>query len=231
MIPAEASHSDAPAKKGGITPARAGKRQQERPERGLSGDHPRACGEKNATWVMVFSTPGSPPRVRGKVAVFEPFSQSSGITPARAGKSLLRCRIILRGRDHPRACGEKSGDRRRETGRSGSPPRVRGKEVLNISVDTLDGITPARAGKRDISQNGQRVRRDHPRACGEKHRRRGGRAPSQGSPPRVRGKVGVGHLSRFKTGITPARAGKSPKLRRPRQKYGDHPRACGEKPD
>ena len=70
---------------------------------------------------------------------------------------------------------------------------------------------------------------DHPRVCGEKNGNYDTQACGGGSPPRMRGKGGLGQNARFKARITPAYAGKrhSPCMRGtcPR----DHPRVCGEK--
>ena len=71
--------------------------------------------------------------------------------------------------------------------------------------------------------------RDHPRVCGEKASYVPAGGYRQGSPPRVRGKVGsklsVDHGLR----ITPACAGKS-RMFSPRSAASwDHPRVCGEK--
>ena len=65
--------------------------------------------------------------------------------------------------------------------------------------------------------------------CGEK--RRNSRDPEvwQGSPPRMRGKVGRFWLHGIRYGITPAYAGKRcSQAIRPMRKQ-DHPRVCGEK--
>ena len=49
-----------------------------------------------------------------------------------------------------------------------SPPRMRGKGVLDISFRLNFGITPAYAGKRHLLAAGAAVTEDHPRVCGEK---------------------------------------------------------------
>ena len=72
----------------GITPAYAGKRIDTVQHGRFDQDHPRLCGEK------VLSTPkaaypiGSPPPMRGKVAIFKQLSMCRRITPAYAGKSI-----------------------------------------------------------------------------------------------------------------------------------------------
>ena len=49
-----------------ITPACAGKRRCTGRCNSRFWDHPRVCGEKVSTWLMVMVISGSPPRVRGK---------------------------------------------------------------------------------------------------------------------------------------------------------------------
>ena len=152
---------------------------------------------------------GSPPRVRGKVRTRPRSFAASGITPARAGKSRKRLAAVRRFGDHPRACGEKHRNGLQRTNPSGSPPRVRGKVgALNCQC-SVDGITPARAGKRSRTKTKNHRHWDHPRACGEKLRVDTVKPGILGSPPRVRGKVNLRGMKPEFVGITPARAGKS----------------------
>ena len=91
----------------------------------------------------------------------------------------------------------------------GSPPRMRGKEVVVDGPRILRGITPAYAGKRAFAA-----------FCS---------AFAAGSPPRMRGKVIRGLVTRITSGITPAYAGKSVGHKLPHVWGQDHPRVCGEK--
>ena len=90
-------------------------------------------------------------------------------------------------------------------------------------------ITPACAGKRILQLPAGKVQKDHPRVCGEKQCPLGKRRGYQGSPPRVRGKAMMFSSSFAFKGITPACAGKRPKLHLKPLKKWDHPRVCGEK--
>ena len=132
---------------------------------------------------------GSPPRVRGKVAMGFGHAGLCGITPARAGKSSKVLETIRRDWDHPRACGEKVAIKVENLMHKGSPPRVRGKAGHNGACGAFGRITPARAGKSPNIVEVQPCARDHPRACGEKRFRRERTLPRSGSPPRVRGKA------------------------------------------
>ena len=110
------------------------------------------------------------------------------ITPACAGKrgsgSLPRsCR-----RDHPRVCGEKISQTRRNLPLGGSPPRVRGKVRCIPKQRNTAGITPACAGKSQTLLYLPGLPRDHPRVCGEKDKAAEKAQHLRGSPLRVRGK-------------------------------------------
>ena len=87
-------------------------------------------------------------------------------------------------------CGEKSGEEFEKFNRSGSPPRVRGKEGAVLVDKHHAWITPACAGKSKYDQAAQTTARDHPRVCGEKYPDTPCPFHSRGSPPRVRGKEG-----------------------------------------
>ena len=178
---------------------------------------------------MSIRSAGSPPRMRGKGQPLYIVVSESGITPACAGKSLVRELLLIVSRDHPRVCGEKSFTRLSYCSAGGSPPRVRGKVPVCCPEHRKVRITPAYAGKRDlvISESGDIE--DHPRVCGEKQSRQRCRMSRTGSPPRMRGKDGVNDSAQAVTGITPACAGKSSAARRARQPSRDHPRVCGEK--
>ena len=157
--------------------------------------------------------------------------RAAGITPARAGKRSDGSKCPVKCWDHPRACGEKRPLLIHRSHSRGSPPRVRGKGQVNNQPPERVGITPARAGKSCGNRRRVRRKRDHPRACGEKHSRPSGGVVGPGSPPRVRGKVRPRKPRPTPRGITPARAGKRSRLSSTSSKGRDHPRACGEKSD
>ena len=90
------------------------------------------------------------------------------------------------------------------------------------------GITPARAGKSKTSLGKHLVGWDHPRACGEELPKPEENPVLAGSPPRVRGRDQACGLRSDGSGITPARAGKSPTPCWTSWAGRDHPRACGE---
>ena len=136
-----------------ITPAYAGKSRQIFNTVYICQDHPRLCGEKVMTAVLVVSV--------------------GRITPAYAGKRRCGRRNGLCVQDHPRLCGEKK-DRPPFSGcRLGSPPPMRGKVPKNVYRARSTRITPAYAGKRSTSKPKRSPQQDHPRLCGEKwHQKR-----------------------------------------------------------
>ena len=131
--------------------------------------------------------------------------------------------------DHPRVCGEKlafPGILAREMG---SPPRMRGKDECGPDGHAQAGITPAYAGKSAGSRGEHGPEQDHPRVCGEKLSAEAILHPHAGSPPRMRGKVQSLPARFWRSGITPAYAGKSKPQEGYYYDYWDHPRVCGEK--
>ncbi len=152
----------------GITPAYAGKSWSRRAESRKKRDHPRVCGEKRLSSLMMWSY--------------------TWITPAYAGKSKGQQARTCPFWDHPRVCGEKKVACLQKFNQVGSPPRMRGKgNSCVVAVDGL-GITPAYAGKRSPLSPTPSPVRDHPRVCGEKPHGVPSRSASLGSPPRMRGK-------------------------------------------
>ena len=107
---------------------------------------------------------------------------------------------------------------------------MRGRVPARRAGCRTKGITPAYAGKREVSQLCFPVIKDHPRVCGEELIASKRETLCTGSPPRMRGRVGWSAERSGPEGITPAYAGK----RRAPQGGGaqpwDHPRVCGEEP-
>ena len=90
----------------GITPARAGKTLNVPLKKTSNGNHPRSCGKD------LMGVPGnvaageSPPLVRERQTVELAVRVVTGITPARAGKTLCRTINTPFSRNHPRSCGK-----------------------------------------------------------------------------------------------------------------------------
>ena len=69
---------------------------------------------------------------------------------------------------------------------------------------------------------------DHPRVCGEQELRLIFCFTYIGSPPRVRGTEQLSWANAGHVRITPACAGNSSIVSKPKQYSKDHPRVCGE---
>ena len=86
---------------------------------------------------------------------------------------------------------------------------MRGKAPQGVPHGADFGITPAYAGKRAVPDDEKQDHKDHPRLCGEKHRKNCKPLSISGSPPPMRGKAAeTAAAMRF---------------------IKDHPRLCGEK--
>ena len=135
-----------------ITPAYAGKRDRPVCTAAVLQDHPRLCGEKRRFASLWLPVVGSPPPMRGKVALFSAGMCLIRITPAYAGKS--RCTGSSRGNcwDHPRLCGEKRELMSKSAAIAGSPPPMRGRGPLLVCSLHTSRITPAYAGKSHLIQ-------------------------------------------------------------------------------
>ena len=191
-----------------ITPAYAGKSLPLLSSMCISEDHPRLCGEKGSSVPGGDCFWGSPPPMRGKGELPCPVNGLNGITPAYAGKSFFDDPPKSLFEDHPRLCGEKANLLGVTTDYLGSPPPMRGKDKITLSVFIFKRITPAYAGKRQALQKAVHVPMDHPRLCGEKSKYSSSNSLSGGSPPPMRGKdFNLSSLS-YLLRITPAYAGK-----------------------
>ena len=166
--------------------------------------------------------------MRGKRRVAPCERGRPGITPACAGKTRNSHSSTFRSQDHPRVCGENPARLLAASLASGSPPRVRGKLIAEITGDWQRRITPACAGKTSHALSGDCRLEDHPRVCGENARPPARRSHRRGSPPRVRGKHDKVRGGAGDVGITPACAGKTHKAAVQRVRIEDHPRVCGE---
>ena len=215
--------------RGRITPAQAGRSPYFLYGKKDYKDHPRIGGEKAELTAAVISAMGSPPRRRGKGYREFGIDISDRITPAQAGKSVAPRQKRSALWDHPRVGGEKLLQFALPLLLTGSPPRGRGKGRPPCTVQTIQRITPAWAGKRRNRGCCAAGKGDHPRVGGEKRCSGNTRIRPRGSPPRGRGKVSCLFPPWPLNGITPAWAGKSWAATRTRYRTWDHPRVGGEK--
>ena len=151
-----------------------------------------------------------------------------GIIPAYAGNTTAPCPRPCFRRDHPRVCGEHLRDMRRELGRWGSSPRMRGTQSRCRPCMRRTGIIPAYAGNTRGGSNATADIRDHPRVCGEHTSRNSSRRRMTGSSPRMRGTRHRRSVRSLRAGIIPAYAGNTGWYVSRYAARRDHPRVCGE---
>ena len=150
------------------------------------------------------------------------------IIPADAGSTLHNNILSSAPQDHPRGCGEHDlRDRERGSGR-GSSPRMRGARSGIVNAVSSGRIIPADAGSTSPTTGTARLKRDHPRGCGEHVKLRVCDMCMMGSSPRMRGALILGP-SRYRSArIIPADAGSTTCSCSAPIPPRDHPRGCGE---
>ena len=166
--------------------------------------------------------------MRGKRASERCPVACSGLIPACAGKTDDTESWPIIERAHPRVCGENARFARAVDIPPGSSPRVRGKPQPAVNQRWRGGLIPACAGKTMFSQNEFRLKRAHPRVCGENDLDAGKSHVSMGSSPRVRGKRRRSTRKQLNWGLIPACAGKTAWTQSKSLRTWAHPRVCGE---
>ena len=124
---------------------------------------------------------------------------------------------------------------------------MRGKQLFGVILVPVSRIIPAHAGQtrlpcffrfrfRIIPAHAGQTRlvwfhpgvfADHPRACGANRLLDEGARASDGSSPRMRGKLLLCHLVGLRIRIIPAHAGQTRSSPFLSLSFADHPRACG----
>ena len=212
----------------GIIPACAGNTGRPKVSKRNRRDHPRVCGEHNATVRVIPTGRGSSPRVRGTHKTAIDAGWMDGIIPACAGNTRLfqdRRPLLW---DHPRVCGEHFDGVEAGGYVRGSSPRVRGTLRWRRGGWIRPGIIPACAGNTTWISSLRSMARDHPRVCGEHKSVCTPPTSCSGSSPRVRGTLEAGTYVFEADGIIPACAGNTRCSRPSRRCCRDHPRVCGE---
>ena len=210
-----------------IIPARAGQTPSRRMMVSAVSDHPRACGANYDCGFESHRRHGSSPRVRGKPRLIGMYGKIHRIIPARAGQTMIAGRHSTPSTDHPRACGANPLRSKKRLPVSGSSPRVRGKLVHGLARPERRRIIPARAGQTIAGAAHSLWQPDHPRACGANCSGSAVTIITDGSSPRVRGKLVAVDQADDRVRIIPARAGQTSTRGVPSTSTSDHPRACG----
>ena len=173
---------------------------------------------------------GSSPLTRGKPRSACPRGGMSGLIPAHAGKTGVRCFRSFRSSAHPRSRGENSPCADPCTIHLGSSPLTRGKPPLPGDVLNSMGLIPAHAGK---TLNGQAITtwtKAHPRSRGENETLTLRVGEREGSSPLTRGKHVHCPGPVGSCGLIPAHAGKTLLNFAPPATVRAHPRSRGENP-
>ena len=176
--------------------------------------------------LLAFS--GSSPRMRGTHNVDVHLAGIFGIIPAYAGNTCDDTTLGEVNGDHPRVCGEHRKRRNDCSKVKGSSPRMRGTRVEMVLRQISSGIIPAYAGNTPPLTLRRPTTRDHPRVCGEHHRRRFRPRCPAGSSPRMRGTLLAMVSATPLAGIIPAYAGNTAHSSAQARHHQDHPRVCGE---
>ena len=129
---------------------------------------------------------------------------------------------------HPRAGGENCETLIVSQSPHGSSPRGRGKHRPDWKARFRRGLIPARAGKTRHPCRKRAGHGAHPRAGGENLIINTKGSDAEGSSPRGRGKLWARRRNRRRSGLIPARAGKTAARSASPGKRRAHPRAGGE---
>ena len=166
--------------------------------------------------------------MRGKLPGIFLRQSTGGLIPACAGKTPRSLERPRKARAHPRVCGENFASSRCLFSRSGSSPRVRGKQARTVLPAPICGLIPACAGKTRTRTPWISPAQAHPRVCGENRNSKGSNSPACGSSPRVRGKHAPSCQEDARPGLIPACAGKTDDVHGALDETRAHPRVCGE---
>ncbi len=151
----------------GIIPAYAGNTSINARFCAVERDHPRICGEHKAEASRLLTTSGSSPHMRGTLNWYNSNINDGGIIPAYAGNTTGTCVAGMRGRDHPRICGEHYRTKPNTKCLQGSSPHMRGTRQRRTLAVLGKGIIPAYAGNTFPKVLAMLASWDHPRICGE----------------------------------------------------------------
>ena len=177
-----------PASMAGLIPAHAGKTPKNRSAWVGSVAHPRSRGENEFPRKLYQIGWGSSPLTRGKPSVLSLVRGNSGLIPAHAGKTNVRCTSPRQQGAHPRSRGENCRVCPDSSIQEGSSPLTRGKLNQHTNHGHSRGLIPAHAGKTRGGAVSTFPHEAHPRSRGENVHTDEHVALGQGSSPLTRGK-------------------------------------------
>ena len=196
-----------------ITPACAGKTSRAVAREWADEDHPRLRGKDCILARGIIPQVGSPPLARERRNLSRRLCLMSGITPACAGKTWRIYGHRVFSWDHPRLRGKDPLTSISTRCFSGSPPLARERQTTLPRHGQGRRITPACAGKTIARYLRTIANEDHPRLRGKDRKFELPNETGAGSPPLARERLIANAVRYMPTGITPACAGKTVKIR------------------
>ncbi len=190
--------------------------------------HPRGCGEHPQAPLMMSSSSGSSPRMRGTLQEMMLEYIESRFIPADAGNTTTGRPSSCIGAVHPRGCGEHGKCQFIHGHSYGSSPRMRGTPVSSVRPSLLSRFIPADAGNTCSNWETCRKMTVHPRGCGEHDFIVCGIVHPVGSSPRMRGTLRDIMTAMVLDRFIPADAGNTHREAFRGRGTAVHPRGCGE---
>ena len=148
------------------------------------------CGEELSRTPVAKVRKGTPPRVWGRDHISGINPLQLGDTPTCVGKSSASVNFAFSERGHPHVCGEEYHNVSLFSDVKGTPPRVWGRDhVQMVKIQTI-WDTPTCVGKRYLAYRNDEARYwGHPHVCGEEGLFCLLVYLCKGTPPRVWGRV------------------------------------------
>ena len=212
----------------GLIPARAGNTTHKELELDPAKAHPRSRGEHSTCFSASPSNSGSSPLARGTRSEPSVSRTGTGLIPARAGNTHLRCSASHICWAHPRSRGEHLRKYQRLSNGPGSSPLARGTHWNKGYTWFTDGLIPARAGNTPSRTSEPMPSGAHPRSRGEHYALDRVKRLQSGSSPLARGTRLDPIVTAFTNGLIPARAGNTVLVGFTVSNDGAHPRSRGE---
>ena len=210
-----------------LIPARAGRTTTTPTRRFRPRAHPRSRGADTQAAVDLSAAGGSSPLARGGHRTLSRIHRPPGLIPARAGRTSPRPPQGRDRRAHPRSRGADGGGEYSLPLLKGSSPLARGGPRRDGVRPARGGLIPARAGRTGIVDVDVFTDRAHPRSRGADPCHEATSQPIGGSSPLARGGRAPPAMGDRKSGLIPARAGRTRSGPSSPRRCRAHPRSRG----
>ena len=171
-----------------LIPTHAGKTRGVRRRSWVTRAHPHSRGENNAGREGGKLRCGSSPLTRGKPLSVSSSTQSRGLIPTHAGKTMPGGERVELGTAHPHSRGENMIVFSPAAATWGSSPLTRGKLGQMLGISQPSRLIPTHAGKTGRHPHRSPAVGAHPHSRGENATREYASACQLGSSPLTRGK-------------------------------------------